>query len=281
MLQKLDPGSYFGVSSDLYDRDGLSVAETLFPTALEIPAHEHVNPFFCFVMQGQGTRTWHGRAGAEQPMSLTVFPADLPHANQWYGTHGRVLHVEFARPWLERLRGLTKLLAVPADFSAGPPLWLARRIAGESHDQDDVSPLVIEALVLEMLAECSRASSGSQSSRIPIWVVRVHSMLRERFAEKLSLEQLAVECGVSADHLARSFRRCYGCTVGEEIRKLRIEHACRRLAQSDASLSDIALESGFTDQSHLTKVFQRHMRIPPRQFRVQQRGGRSRTKTVR
>ncbi len=50
---------------------------------------------------------------------------------------------------------------------------------------------------------------------------------------------------VSADHLARTFRRCHGCTVGDYVRRLRMEFACQRLADSEAFLAQIALEAGF------------------------------------
>jgi hypothetical protein len=38
-----------------------------------------------------GTRSWQGKLGAEAPMALTVFPAEVPHANHWYGDGGQVM----------------------------------------------------------------------------------------------------------------------------------------------------------------------------------------------
>jgi AraC family transcriptional regulator len=268
MLQRLDPGSYFGATRHLYDAGGLSIAETAFPAEYDIPPHEHENAFFCFVLDGLGTRSWAGRGGGEGPMSLTLFPSDLPHANHWYGGGGRVMHVEFAGPWLERLRGLTKVLDRPSDFERGAPVWLARRLIAECREQDNVSPLIAEGLVLELLGECSRAQPVSHASDVPRWLLSARYRLHERFAENLSLAEVAAECGVSADHLSRAFRKHFGCTAGDYVRKTRVEYACRRLAESETPLAEIALLAGFTDQSHFTKVFQRHMRVSPKQFRA-------------
>ncbi len=122
MPNKLEPGSYFGTTELVCALDGLTLAETTYPAGLVIPKHEHANAFFCLVVDGVGTRSWRGRAGAERPMALTLFPAGVDHANPWGDAGGRVLHVEFARPWLERLRGRTTVLDRPADFERGRPL---------------------------------------------------------------------------------------------------------------------------------------------------------------
>jgi len=278
MLRRLEPGSYFGATTPLYGLDGLTVVETAYPPLFVIPAHEHTNAFFCFVLAGRGTRTWRGRSGAEAPMALTLFPAGHEHANCWHDTGGRALHVEFAPRWLERLRGQTKILDRPSDFDRGPPVWLARRLANECAQHDDVTPLVIEALALELLAACSRAATHDFAHHSPPWLNRVIELLRARFTEDLSLADLAAVAGVSADHLARAFRVCNGCTVGDHVRRLRVEFACDEIVASDAPLADVALAAGFTDQSHLTKVFRRHTGMTPAAFRTLHRARRSHTR---
>jgi AraC family transcriptional regulator len=73
--------------------------------------------------------------------------------------------------------------------------------------------------------------------------------------------------GVHPVTLARAFRRAFGCTVGEYVRRLRIERAARQLADSDLSLAEIALGAGFSDQSHFSNLFRRHTGLSPFQFR--------------
>ena len=200
-------------------------------------------------------------------MSLAVFPAGLAHANRLHDSGGRFLHVEFARPWLERLRGRTTVLDRPADYERGPQIWIARRILGEWRRQDDVSPLAIEGLILELLAECSRSEGEASPSHPPRWLHRACELLRDRFSENLSLGEVAAVVRISADHLARSFRRHNACTMGEYVRRLRVEFACSRLAVSEVPLAQVALDAGFTDQSHFTKTFKRHLGLTPAAFR--------------
>ncbi|MCI0455812.1 MAG: AraC family transcriptional regulator [Gemmataceae bacterium] len=267
MLKKLEPGSYYGTTVHRYDLGGLTLGESVYPPGLVIPPHEHANPFFALLLEGSSTQSCACRTWMSRPFSLIVFPAGLAHANRLHDSGGRVLHVEFARPWLERLPGRTAVLDRPADYAGGPQVWLARRLVDECRWPDDVSPLAVEGLVLELLAECSRSQTESTHLQPPRWLNRVHELLHDRFSENLSLSEVAAAAGISADHLARSFRRCHGCTVGEYVRRLRVEFACRRLAAVEAPLVQVALEAGFTDQSHFTKTFKHHMGMTPAVFK--------------
>jgi AraC family transcriptional regulator len=107
--------------------------------------------------------------------------------------------------------------------------------------------------------------------------------VRERLHDGLdrswSLGEIAQSAGVTADHLAREFRRHHGSSVGEYVRGLRVELACRRLAESDDPLAEIALAAGFYDQSHFTRTFKRRMGTTPAAFRALHRSRRSRTKS--
>jgi len=73
---------------------------------------------------------------------------------------------------------------------------------------------------------------------------------------------------VHASHLARVFRKFKGCTIGDYVRGLRVQHASRRISDSEDSLADIALAAGFSDQSHLSRTFKQHTGMQPRQFRI-------------
>jgi AraC-like DNA-binding protein len=152
------------------------------------------------------------------------------------------------------------------------------RLREECRRPDDASALAVEGLVLELLAEISRARAEPSCTHPPRWLDRVLELLRDRFSENVSLDEVAATAGVSADHLTRTFRRYHGCTIGEYIRRLRIEYACQRLLSSQDCLIKLALDAGFYDQSHFTKAFKRHMGVTPATFRNQRSLRISRTK---
>lgn len=265
MTHRLEPGHYFGQSAHLFAGGGLSILQTIYSRGMEIPPHVHANPFFCFVLNGRGLHSWPTRNRNEAPMHLTLFPADLPHANCWHES-GSALHVEFAPSWRERLTEKTRVLNEPRDFSGGTPIWFAQRLALECREQDDVSALSIEGLSLELLAACER-SSRRLSARSPRWLAGVQKRLHERYAERATLGDIAAAAHVSADHLSRVFRACVGCSVGEYVRLVRIEHACRLLCERRNTLAEISQKCGFADQSHFTRVFHRALGVTPAAYR--------------
>ena len=103
--------------------------------------------------------------------------------------------------------------------------------------------------------------------RAPDWLKRARQMVETRFLEPLSLADIASAVGVHLVHLSREFHRYNQCTVGELIRRRRVEHACHLLVHTDVSLAEIALSCCFSDQSHFSMMFKRHMGITPAKFR--------------
>jgi AraC family transcriptional regulator len=83
---------------------------------------------------------------------------------------------------------------------------------------------------------------------------------------------LAVGVGVHPVTLARAFRRAFGCTIGEYLRRLRIERAAEQLATGTQPLAEIALAAGFADQSHFSNVFRRRVGMSPSAYRREVRG---------
>jgi AraC family transcriptional regulator len=93
-------------------------------------------------------------------------------------------------------------------------------------------------------------------------------MLQDRFAEPLTLAEIADEVDLHVCHVAREFRRRYGLTIGAYLRRVRTAHAARRLAQSEDAIADVAHEAGFADQSHLGRVFKESMGMTPARYRA-------------
>lgn len=91
--------------------------------------------------------------------------------------------------------------------------------------------------------------------------------LQQHYAEPLSLEKLKYLVGYSAPYLSSMFHKDTGISLQTYQQKLRVEEACRLMAQTRNSLNDIAQAVGYTDMAHFSKVFQRHKQISPKDFR--------------
>jgi AraC family transcriptional regulator len=141
------------------------------------------------------------------------------------------------------------------------------RLYHEARRQDDLSALVIEGLVLEILAEASRSEYCFSDGKPPRWLEQAREIIHAHFSEQLSLSSIAGSVGIHPVHLARSFRQYYNCTVGDYVRRTRIEFTCHRISASDATLAEISSAAGFFDQSHFAKTFKQLTGMTPGNYR--------------
>ena len=91
--------------------------------------------------------------------------------------------------------------------------------------------------------------------------------------ESHAVPELAAAAGLSVSQLERTFRRMFQMTPRQYVQRVRVNAAAEALLHTDDSIADIALASGFFDQSHFTKVFRRAMGQPPAAYRRKYRGG--------
>jgi AraC-like DNA-binding protein len=97
-------------------------------------------------------------------------------------------------------------------------------------------------------------------------VACVKEFLAQHYNEDLTLAQLAAEAGLSRYHLIRAFQQATGFTPHAYLVNRRIEAVKGRLRRGEA-LAEIATNTGFCDQAHLTRVFKTHVGVTPGVYR--------------
>jgi AraC family transcriptional regulator len=99
-------------------------------------------------------------------------------------------------------------------------------------------------------------------------VRRVAEYLQENYAQEFDLDRIAAVAGLSKYHLERAFKRATGLTLHTYMVMLRLERAKHSLGSTAKSIVEIALELGFSDQSHFTNVFRRFVGVTPHAYRL-------------
>lgn len=267
MDQRLGPGQFFGLLRERRDIPGFVLTEYQYAPRLRARRHAHALPYFCVVLEGGYTEQLGAQERSHDVSTVSFHPAGEEHADHFHGTGARIFSVELEGSWMARHGAPSAAATEPACFRGGPLAALVLRIHREFHQMDDVSGLAIEGLSLEVLAAAWRERAAGLRSGPPVWLRRARELASERCAEPVTLAVLAGEVGVHPMHLVREFRRHYGQTVGEFVRHQRVERSCRRLRESSAPIAAIALEVGFSQQSHFTRVFKRAMGTTPAAYR--------------
>lgn len=133
------------------------------------------------------------------------------------------------------------------------------------------SRLLSRAAGCEILAELSRAGNAPfapvRGGLAPGARRRVIELLHARLAEDVSLDELAVEAQLSPFHFARMFKQSMGVPPRVYLTQLRIERVCKLLKETDASITQIALEVGYSSNQVLARVFLKHRQMSPSDYR--------------
>lgn len=267
------PISYFFVSMrpsqhHSADHGGLTVSETTYAKGVTIPPHAHAHEgYFNVVLVGAFTDRV-GRAEVSVGHGDVVFhPPGEMRANRFDAPMTTLFNVHLGVRELACFPQAARLGRRSVVFKDGPFLALAARLRAEMRSGDVLSVLVAEALAVEMIGEATRAPGGVAPTLPPRWLLRVRDVLHEEPASPGGLATLAALAGVHPFHLCRAFRRYFGCTMGDYVRRLRIHAASRRLASTSTPLVEIACDAGFADQSHFTRAFRRVTGMSPGRYR--------------
>jgi AraC family transcriptional regulator len=262
-----DASSYDPARFHLMDREiaGFNIVETAHPPNYMIPKHSHEFAYFYIVLHGRFTEFYGTKRRECKPLSFVFTPSGQSHSDTFHDSGGRCFLIEIPHKWMSRIHQCGVVFDNAVAFQGGMLAQLTLKIYKEAYRSDQLSALAIEGLVLEILSELSR--EYTKEARPPRWLEQANSLIHDCFAEALTLQQIADSVNVHPVYLAAAFRKHYGCTIGAYIRQLRIDYACREIAKPDASLVSIALNAGFSDQSHFSKTFKLLTGMTPTQYR--------------
>jgi len=245
---------------------GLDLGEIVYEPNVGEPEHLHEHAHFYLGLAGRCTEFYCADTQEHHRFTIGFLPAGHSHSLNYHKSGFRWFRMNIHPSYLDGLRQYFETTFSPLYSRGGLLTELFLRLHREYRFPDAVSPIVIEALALEMLGEVSRR--GTMSDRKPpIWLLRTRDFLEEHFKEQLSLFKIAETVDMHPVHIAREFRKHFNCTVGEYIRNRRVEYVCGQLAGSTAPLVDIALAAGFCDQSHLSRIFKRTVGTTPTRYR--------------
>jgi AraC family transcriptional regulator len=242
------------------------IIDSLYSPGLKQPRHAHLFASFSFASSGNYLERFGKSTFAREPSTVIFHPPHESHAVE-FQNRVRILSVQFSFEKLEQIRRQSLVLNSPSSCRTETAVRLGNCIYRELKRMDEFSILAIEGLALEILAEASRSKISVNEKNIPHWLKEAKDFLHDNFAESVALEDVAEIADVHPAHLSRVFRAKFGCTIGEYVRRLRLDFVCRQLSETDTPLSEVAVAAGFSDQSHLNKTFKNFCGLTPSEYR--------------
>lgn len=148
----------------------------------------------------------------------------------------------------------------------------AKHLQKEKHTQGSVEQLLLDVY--------NKFIKQKTSKKTPAWVKELKEIIQDQVDTNLSLTEISKSLAIHPSYLSREFSKYFDdLSFGEYIRKQRIEKAIQLIGEYRYSLTEIAYLTGFSDQSHFTRIFKQHTGKSPLAFKKELGKGKAGTKS--
>ena len=252
------------------------------------------------VFEGDGNHIIEGRTFRANPGSIFIVPPGVRHGYQ-AGESMHIFHALIHQKFFDRydhelrcLPGYTLLFEIEPYLRVGAEdelslclyqqdfaeiaLDLRALVALEQMKYAGVEVLknmrllYVIGLLSSYTARMRSFRASHVSNTVSMDIARSMEYIRTHPGEKLAIDDLAQKANMSRSTYLRHFRRVSGSTPNAFINLCRISYARRLLCYSQMSMTDIALECGFFDNSHFARTFSAHEGMSPTDFRNLHKG---------
>lgn len=243
--------------------DGLTAGTTSYRKGIiKDNIHFHDNPTICFMLQGGGMEKRNRHSYERGASDVRFYHATEPHQSIIKVFPSKCVNLELEEDFLKRFEISETLinLAVTKNLDIR---FLMLKIHSELLVNDSFTNSSVKMLFLSMLDQTKETTKR----KTPNWISKLDELLNDNWSETPSLEDLAANLNVHPVTISKHFTRYFSCTLGEYMRKVKINKSIYLVKNTQLSLTEIAFICGFFDQSHFTRNFKKLTGFLPKEFR--------------
>jgi AraC-like DNA-binding protein len=250
-------------------------------------ARVHKNTFFemVFVLDGTGIQMINGHQLPYAPNKLfLIFPQD--QHNFQVDTYSRFFFIRFNYDYLRlqtsqhikdleyifnsynHLPGCILKTLTDKTFIRSAIEALIREKENQFPHQEQITQQLINTIITfaarNLTLQEVQAANGNMTNVIPV-INYLHQFIFQ--PEKLKVEHIAASFNLSPNYIGEYFKKHTGESLQQYIMHYKIKLIESRLRLTDARINEIAFEFGFTDQSHLNRIFKKYKGVVPSAYR--------------
>lgn len=260
MLQ-LENGKYLGANKRTWDANGILVSETEYRKKVFEGWHYHENYHLTFILQGGNREQRRNKELEALPGDIVFYESGELHRNFNTMHPSRNINIEIKDSFFSTYDiNVTSFAEATLNYTNAK--FFILKTYHECLTMDESSQTAIHASLLGLMA------SRDKTKKIePEWIKLVREILNDRWNEQMPLMEIATLVQVHPVTVSKFFPKYFRCTLGEYVRKLRIDKATNLLRNSQLSLTEIAYQCGFFDQSHFIRVFKQTTGFLPKEYK--------------
>lgn len=263
-MKVLTKGTYYGIQELEKSFKGIVLSQYNYARD-STDWHYHENPYFWFVLNGNMMDC--------NKKVTTLVPQGSLMFNNWQECHygsrhsesASGFHLEFEKDWFAN-NGIDLDLLEGSQLIQNPKVhFLFAKLYYEFRCSDQYSVVTVELLLLQICEVLSDIKEVNVNN-VPSWVNELKELLH--FDNSiLSLQYLSEQLGIHPVHISRTAPKYLSTSLGEYIRQCKLKKAIPLMLDLNNSLTKIAYQTGFSDQSHFNRVFNSYINMNPSAYR--------------
>jgi AraC-like DNA-binding protein len=252
----------------------------------ELLWHYHPEYELTYILKGRGKRLVGDEYQAFEAGDFVLLPPLMPHtwiSDQPVDGPSSAIVIQFPEAFAAQLLEFPELKSLEKLFArAGRGLHFTVPKTGEIlpllQKMPEANEVARFGQLLQVLQKLShrKATPIASVSYKPLKgkenqqrISKVFQYVQQSFHEEISLGKAAGLVHLSDSAFCKFFKRASGKTFSDYVNEIRIGHACQLLLETDRSVRNIAIASGFESMTYFNRVFLRKKKLRPVQFRAQ------------
>lgn len=262
-MYELEKEKYLGNTKKIFNNtQGIAVIETEYQSKVFEGWHSHDNAHITLFLKGGTSERRKNSSKAVTPGSLLFYHSDELHLNQNTLFPSKNINIEIEENLIKELQ-LSEAIIEKSVQNTTLTKFLILKIFKESLISDTFSADTINMLFVQLANSHSHLEKFEKS---PFWVKSLNELLNDCWNENPNLQDLAQVLNLNPITISKHFSRYFGCTLGEYMRRIKINRSLTLIESNQSNLTEIGFQCGFADQSHFTRTFKSQTGFLPKQF---------------
>lgn len=259
-MTKPQQNGFLGAETQRIHTSDLDISIVNYHRRVSEDWHFHDNLILCLIMQGGNQESRKSKDVQALPGKIMLYNPGEVHRNRHTAHPSKNLNLEIKETFLVK-NDLQSVNFDRANVKNVDMQFQLLKIYQELSLGDLYASEAVNAALLALF--------DSKSKDLPAasWLTQIREILSDRWDEFISLKSLSQELGVHPVTISKAFPKYFNCSLGDYMRKIKVDRALDYLGHTQKTMTEIAFDCGFSDQSHFIRVFKAYIGLTPKEFK--------------